>query len=323
MSSENHKVLIIDVLKNHPEGLTISSIAKMSGLHRHTSRKYINELITAGDVIQRFVGAAKLCYLNCEEKELINTEKRGFFQRFNLKLVLSVIIATFLLSEVTILAYENNAFNETLTDNLSNTSPMTSSMILNESNMSQIIENAIENASNGTVETNDSLVPVSNITTFDNSTNSSLLNETINQTIENVSIENLTNSSSNDTISSMLNGSNISQIIDNISDEIKNFSLPFQNETAIPEFNIELDYPQKITRGETFVVKVYVTNTGTITVKNVVVNLQLPEGFEFSAGSSNCDILEPTSSCISEITVMSTISSGLGPNDFKVVMNYE
>jgi uncharacterized repeat protein (TIGR01451 family) len=320
MSSENHKNLIIDVLKNHPEGLTISSIAKMSGLHRHTSRKYINELIVAGDVVQRFVGVAKLCYLNCEEKEVVNTEKRGFFERFNLKLVLSVVIATFLLSEVTILAYENNVLNETLTDNLSiNTSPMTSSMILNDSNMSQIIETAIENASNGTVEANDSLVPVSNITT-----NTSLLNETgINQTLENVSIENLTNSSSDDTISSMLNGSNISQIIDNISDEMENISLPLQNETALPGFDISLDYPQKITRGETFVVKVYVTNTGTIAVKNVSVSLQLSEGFVFSASSSNCDILEPASSCISEITVMSTVSARLGPNDFKVVMNYE
>jgi uncharacterized repeat protein (TIGR01451 family) len=296
MRLENPKNLIRDVLKKHPEGLTISSIAQMSGLHRHTSRKYINELTNAGEVVQRLVGAAKLCYLNCASNENKTAEKRSFFDRFNFKLVFSVVLITFLLSEAVILAYENNSFNETMTNNYSNTSPITASMILNDSNVTQIIETTIENASNTTVETNDSLVPVLNVT-----------NESTNNT----------------TISLVLNNSNISQIIDNISNEIENISLPIMNETVHPKFDTRLEYPEKITRGETFTVKIYVTNVGSAPAKNIVVNLQLPEGFEFTSSSSNCDVLDATSSCISEISVTSTVSANLGTNDLKVVINYE
>jgi hypothetical protein len=168
MDENNHRNVIIETLKQHPEGLTISSIANLTGLHRHTSRKYINELIRVGEIIQRSVGAAKLCYLKNINNEKI-FEKKSFFQKFNLKLIISVVLATFLLSEVVILAYENNSLNETLTDNGSiNTSPLTSSIILNDSNISQMIETAIENSSNATVEINDSLIPVENLTPSEN-----------------------------------------------------------------------------------------------------------------------------------------------------------
>lgn len=323
MSAENPKNLIIDVLKKHPEGLTISSIAQMSGLHRHTSRKYINELTNAGEVVQRLVGVAKLCYLNCESNDKKVIEKRSFFDRFNFKLVFSVVLITFLLSEAAILAYENNSFNETMTNNYSNTSPITASMILNDSNITHIIETTIENASNTTVEINDSLVPATNMSnSTENST--SLLNDSNISIIENASNDNLTNlSEGNSTISLVLNNSNISQIIDNITNETENISLPITNETVHPKFDTRLEYPQKITRGETFTVKIYVTNVGSATAKNIVVNLQLPEGFEFTSSSSNCDILDATSSCISEISVSSTVSVSLGTNDLKVVINYE
>ena len=32
------------ILKEHPEGLTISSLAKAMGLHRHTAAKYVKGL---------------------------------------------------------------------------------------------------------------------------------------------------------------------------------------------------------------------------------------------------------------------------------------
>jgi predicted transcriptional regulator len=151
MSEVSNKNTIIEALKQHPEGLTISSISEITGLHRHTSRKYINELISVGEIIQRSVGVAKLCYLNCAENKAI-LPKRSFLSRFNIKLVISAVLITFLLSEVTILAYENSPLNETLSNNVSNTSPLTSSITVNGSNVSKAIEIAIENSSNSTVE---------------------------------------------------------------------------------------------------------------------------------------------------------------------------
>ena len=71
---QNHvKERIIDVLKQHPEGLTTVDIAKILGSHRHTITKYIYQLVGEGLIYQREVGTAKLCYLK-EEK---NDRKRN------------------------------------------------------------------------------------------------------------------------------------------------------------------------------------------------------------------------------------------------------
>ena len=265
MSSDNRKV-IIEVLKQHPEGLTISSIAKISGLHRHTSRKYINDLISSKEITQRTVGVAKLCYLNCSG-DVKTEEKKSFFQRFNFKLVLAVVLVTFLLSEATIIAYENNSLNETYSDNASNTSPITSTIVMNDSNVTQIIENAMENSSNSSVDINDSLVPSENLT-------------------DNTSI-------SNDTMGTS------------------------------PQLSVDLDYPQKITRGEEFDVKAYVTNDGSSTVSGITADWSLPEGFEISSESNNCENLQPGGSCVCDVSVIANLSTSLGGNDVKVVINYE
>lgn len=54
---------IADVLKKHPEGLSITEISKRLGMHRHTVIKYIYKLIGAGRVSQKKVGTVKLCCL--------------------------------------------------------------------------------------------------------------------------------------------------------------------------------------------------------------------------------------------------------------------
>jgi len=267
MSEISHKNLIIETLKQHPEGLTISSVSELTGLHRHTSRKYINELMRVGEIIQRSVGAAKLCYLKSINSENKILEKRSFFKRFNLKLITSVVLITFLLSEATILAYENNSLNETLSINDSNTSPLTSSITVNDSNVSKAIEIAIENSSNSTVEINDSLIPIENLT----------FNET------------------HDTETTAINNN----------------------------FDIKLEYPQKITRGEEFRIKAYATNIGSSTAKSVIVEWKLPEGFEITSSNSDCDSLESNNVCNSEITVKSSLSAILGKNDVRIVIKYE
>ncbi len=62
-SVNNFKERIVELLRQNPDGLTIVGIAKALDIHRHTSAKYVSELIKEGKIIQRTVGPAKLCYL--------------------------------------------------------------------------------------------------------------------------------------------------------------------------------------------------------------------------------------------------------------------
>jgi len=60
---EDPRKVIIDVLKLHPEGLTLHKIAQLTKMSRLTATKYVHELLGAGVIYQRQVGVAKLCYL--------------------------------------------------------------------------------------------------------------------------------------------------------------------------------------------------------------------------------------------------------------------
>jgi len=72
MKKKNPRMLVLDAFIKHPEGLTISSLAKATGLHRHTSAKYLYELVGSGIVRQRKIGSAKLCYL----KEKVDSKEK-------------------------------------------------------------------------------------------------------------------------------------------------------------------------------------------------------------------------------------------------------
>lgn len=78
MGGQDPRILIINALNKHPEGLTIASLAKATGLHRHTSSKYLHELIGAGLIYQRKVGPAMLCYLKkkIDRKGIKKLEKK-------------------------------------------------------------------------------------------------------------------------------------------------------------------------------------------------------------------------------------------------------
>ena len=60
---KNAKELIINTLRNHPEGLMLTEIAKILQMNRFTVTKYIHELIGSGSVFQKEAAAAKICYL--------------------------------------------------------------------------------------------------------------------------------------------------------------------------------------------------------------------------------------------------------------------
>jgi len=63
---------VTDVLGRHPEGLTILRLADIVGVHRHTVTKYVYRMIGSGEIYQRQVGRAKLCYLKERLEEGVN-----------------------------------------------------------------------------------------------------------------------------------------------------------------------------------------------------------------------------------------------------------
>ena len=67
-SQENNRKKVVQVLKEHPEGLTITQIAEKSGMTRQTSSKYVFALTFEGSVECREIGPAKLCYLKSVKK---------------------------------------------------------------------------------------------------------------------------------------------------------------------------------------------------------------------------------------------------------------
>ncbi len=313
MNYEDPRKLILEALRKHPEGLTLLSLGKVTGLHRHTATKYIHELLGAGIVFQRTVGVAKLCYLKekfknrIDEKKLLNKLKeRRINKKSQLKIISIVMMVTFLLSETAILAYQNtNLFNETNLSELTtiNTSPLTSS------NYPNVSPNAA------------SVVNIS----IDENINLSIINMS---TEKNISEENQTVGISNETvpeINQTLNESNES-IIE------PNFTVPIiPNETVeIPEktpinFGIELDYSEKITRGEVITAKASVINTDSSTARNVVLGWKLSNSFEIVSGDEKefCGILKPNDVCISEISLKTDTSTALGIDEIKVVVSYE
>jgi len=59
---------IINLLKEHPEGLTILDISKHIGISRQTASRYVYGLISEVIVEIRKIGPAKLCYLKRGKK---------------------------------------------------------------------------------------------------------------------------------------------------------------------------------------------------------------------------------------------------------------
>jgi hypothetical protein len=62
MSEDDFKGRILENLRDHPEGLTILSLAEATGINRITVSKYVMVMAVQGLISQRCVGTAKLCY---------------------------------------------------------------------------------------------------------------------------------------------------------------------------------------------------------------------------------------------------------------------
>jgi uncharacterized repeat protein (TIGR01451 family) len=89
------------------------------------------------------------------------------------------------------------------------------------------------------------------------------------------------------------------------------------------KISLRLNAKEKITRGESFLLKVNVTNEGDADAKNVKVTVELPNGFSTDEKEKSCGVIEANSSCELEFSVKSNLSTQLGENEIKVRMSYE
>ena len=339
MTIKEPRKIIIEALMKNPEGLTLLSLAEATGLHRHTCTKYVHELIGADIIYQRSVGAAKLCYLKkkietrTDEKKVLEGLRKKRAGGHQLKLLVAVIVLSFLLSESVIIAYENSSFLNN--SNFSNTSPITSTENISNLtaflNITQEISNTSNNSveastnetdfnNSGTVEgTNETFVLDSN-ETLSNETEALNATETANQSI-------ISNVTSNETLE--VNGTDeISNetLFDNITNIIGNLTTNFTlNETSIDtNLDVRLAYSGKITRGGDATIRADLENSGFL-ARNVVLRWILPDGFSLVSGTMNelCGNLDTGDSCYSEISVSANLSMPVGLNEIKVVVDYE
>ena len=61
---------LVEILKEHPEGLTIEELSKITTSHRQTVTKYLSWLEGADLVFMRRIGAVTLCYLKKDWERL-------------------------------------------------------------------------------------------------------------------------------------------------------------------------------------------------------------------------------------------------------------
>jgi hypothetical protein len=262
------------------------SIAELTGLHRHTSTKYIHELIGAGVLYQREIGPARLCYLKEEIKDekqerklLIDLEKRRFGQKsiaemkYQIKFLAAIAVAILLLTQAPIIAQNLTHF-------------------LNDSNKSLLTGEST--LANGTPQILENLQEVIN-------------EDGLNITVENttVPITSISIPLTSTTVEIPLNY-NTANSIDDV--------YPLQ---------VSVDVYGKITRGELIKIKATIYNPSSFDAKNVLVDWQLPTGFQVLSTEGECGTIATNSSCEITANVQSFVSAELGKNEIKVVVSYE
>lgn len=308
------RTLIINILRKHPDGLTLTSIAELTGLHRHTATKYVYELKGAGVINERDVGPAKLCYL-----------KEGFSREEQKKVV--------------------GRLNGTLFKNKKSTSGqvqiLTIFMFLFIVPASIIIA---QNATQGMNSTGELILGQVNVTaetfTEQNQTGSEIPNETFssenqtNLTEQNYTAEeNLTEvkeTISNETVSNETILNETAEIPEPENETVQEPT----NETQPPEelpkilqpiLSVRISSQDKILRGEQFDVSAIISNSGNSDAKNVRLEWIIPTGFEIVSGqaSADCGTIGPDSECASSLTLSTHMSAEIGKNKIRVVVKYE
>lgn len=351
---ENRRT-ILSLLKNHPEGLTITSIAALSKLHRHTVTKYMYELRGAEMVVERVIGPAKLFYLRAG---LSSDQKGNILGRLNGAMkstarlgqvqVLAVLLFLFLVPTTIIIAQNATNFSENLSVPASGWTVAANDGTTGDFNHSAFLEN-LTNSSNPTNMTNGTGSGVITIPEFDPVI---IGNGTGNQTPENETAinesgGNQTEPSNNtqDNVSLPFNESEGNQTIP--PDETQNVTFPSDetdaspsnetnatvpsnetNETVIipepPVLEIRIDSPERITRGEKFQATGRVISRGLLPVRDVELVWRLPEGFEIVSGDlvRECGDIGKDEECVSVIGVSTDLSALTGDEELEVYAYY-
>jgi DNA-binding IclR family transcriptional regulator len=79
MSNTNDDYLkkrIVEILKEHPEGLTIQELSKIIGAHRQTITKYVLVLEAKDVIYRRIIGAVTLQYIKKQFEALKKSKNR-------------------------------------------------------------------------------------------------------------------------------------------------------------------------------------------------------------------------------------------------------
>jgi DNA-binding IclR family transcriptional regulator len=69
------KEIILNILKEHPDGLTIQEVSKLAKMSRITATKYVHELIGEGKIVERKIGIARLLFLKERFAEMVKEEE--------------------------------------------------------------------------------------------------------------------------------------------------------------------------------------------------------------------------------------------------------
>ena len=340
---------IVGVLRQHPEGLTIKDIAELTGSHRHTITKYVYELTGAQVILQRDVGAAKLCYLveTYAGKERmkgsigIRMPWKGQAQLLTLLVLLLLVPATVIVAQ--------NVTNSTTTDGMLAAANVTEGATLSDvpsdinatPDESTSSEAEISDAENQTVN-----VPAGNVTeelqnvmtvvTDENATtpeenltapenNTTLPEENTTMPEDNLTLPEDNGTFSNDNVT--IPEENVTVPEENITIPESNETLPEDNVTQTAEALLELtlSVPDRVTRGEVFNVYATMRNFGNGTARNIVLEWHLPPGFEMVTDGTPAVVgdIPPGEESVYEVSVHSSTSSERGLNEIRVTLTYE
>jgi predicted transcriptional regulator len=81
---KNKKDIIIKILKENPDGLTIQDVSNIGKMSRITATIYIHELLGEGKITERKIGAYRLLYL--KEKYLETVKEKDVIEKIKEKI---------------------------------------------------------------------------------------------------------------------------------------------------------------------------------------------------------------------------------------------
>jgi hypothetical protein len=348
--SVNPREGIVKALREHPEGLTIKDIAELTGSHRHTITKYVYELIGARVILERDIGAAKLCYLMetymGREAQAVGVMKGslGFRQSWKGQAQLLTLLVALLLVPAGFIAAQTFG-NTTATDGMAVAvdgvqagiaadaiqqatdieAPADASLpdasVASEGSGAEI-QAAAANETPSEEETA-AEIPQANETVPQEETITGTANETIEEPANETIGETAIVPEGNETLSE----TNETMPAENETLPETNETMPEENATitGIPAIEITIENPARITRSEDFTARVVVRNVGDGPAQNAVLEWILPAGFEAVSGNvvETIGTIAAGEERAYEILVHSTVAAARGDSQIRARVTYE